>query len=169
MEEEQKEKYAADNKGMGKGLYIGVAVVFILLLLGYFAFKSKFMSGSNSLTPVSGGTTSDFPTSAQNPEVTGQMSTTTALASVKLVEVTSSGFQPSVLTIKVGDEVTWENKSGGNISINSDLHPTHLLYPPLNLGIVADGGSASLVFPAPGSYGYHNHLNPSQTGTIVVQ
>jgi len=51
----------------------------------------------------------------------------------------------------------------------SDPHPVHTDYPPLNLGTFFDGASLSLKFPTAGTYVYHNHLNPSERGTIVVK
>lgn len=85
------------------------------------------------------------------------------------VEITSSGFIQQTLNIKVGTKVTWMNKSGVAIQIASAPHPTHTAYPPLNLGMVEDGGSVSLIFGELGTYEYHNHLNPTQSGSIVVE
>ncbi len=92
-----------------------------------------------------------------------------APAVTSMVKVTANGFEPQTITVKVGDKVTWTNASGGQVSINSNDHPTHLLYPPLNLGVVNDSQSVSLVFDKAGSYGYHNHFNPGETGVVVVQ
>lgn len=86
------------------------------------------------------------------------------------VTVDSSGFSPATLTIKAGTRVQWDNNSGGEISINSDEHPTHSLYPELNdLNIVTNDSNVSLVFDKPGTYTYHDHYNPSRTGTVVVE
>lgn len=85
------------------------------------------------------------------------------------VTVTSSGFEPANITISVGQTLVWYNKGGTAVSINSAPHPTHSDYPPLNIGLVQDGASATLSFPTAGTYKYHNHLNPSQYGTITVQ
>ncbi|MBI4004943.1 cupredoxin domain-containing protein [Candidatus Roizmanbacteria bacterium] len=85
------------------------------------------------------------------------------------VTLSIDGFSPETLSIKAGTKVTWINKSGSVASINSAVHPTHLVYPSLNLGEVQDGASVSLTFDKPGTYKYHNHLNPSQKGTIVAQ
>jgi len=85
------------------------------------------------------------------------------------VTVTSSGFEPQTKTVKVGTRVVWLNKSGEGATVNSAVHPTHQVYPPLNLGEFPDGSSVQLVFDKPGTYKYHNHLNPSQTGTVVVE
>jgi len=85
------------------------------------------------------------------------------------VTVTSKGFEPENITIKAGQRVVWTNKSGEQVTVNSDLHPTHLLWPFLNLGNFDDGSSVSVVFEKPGVYTYHNHLNPSQTGIVTVE
>jgi len=53
--------------------------------------------------------------------------------------------------------------------VNSALHPTHLEYPPLNLGVIKPGESKSLTFPEAGTYKYHDHLNPSLFGSVTVQ
>lgn len=86
-----------------------------------------------------------------------------------IVTVKSTGFDPSSLNIKKGQRVVWVNKSGGKVTVNSNNHPTHLVYPPLNLGEFKDGFSVQLVFGETGKFGYHNHYNPSQTGEIIVE
>ncbi len=85
------------------------------------------------------------------------------------VTLSSDGFTPQTLTIKVGDSVTWINNSGGAATVNSDPHPIHTNYPPLNLGRFNDGEMLTLKFDKPGTYGYHNHVNPNQTGKIIVE
>lgn len=85
------------------------------------------------------------------------------------ITLTQKGWSPATLTVKAGQVVTWVNNSGQDATVNSDPHPTHTNYPPLNLGNFSDGQALSLDFPKAGTYGYHNHLDPSQTGTIIVQ
>ncbi len=85
------------------------------------------------------------------------------------VTLTADGFKPASLTIKSGTKVTWTNKNGEMANVSSDPHPTHTNYPALNLGTFKDGGTLSLTFDKAGTYGYHNHLNAAQTGTIVVE
>ncbi len=96
-------------------------------------------------------------------------STVNSNNSISLVTLTKSGFSPATLTIKANSRVAWVNNSGQPASVNSNDHPTHKLYPPLNLGLFNSGSSVQLVFDKPGTYKYHNHLNPAQTGTIIVQ
>lgn len=86
-----------------------------------------------------------------------------------VVTIDKNGFEPSSLKIKKGQRVVWVNKSGNKVTVNSNNHPTHLIYPPLNLGEFKDGFSVQLVFDKVGTFGYHNHYKPSQTGEIIVE
>ncbi|HVF69275.1 MAG TPA: cupredoxin domain-containing protein [Xanthomonadales bacterium] len=85
------------------------------------------------------------------------------------ITLTGSGFEPSTITVKVGDEVVWKNESGGESTVDSQDHPTHLRYAPLNLGSFEDGEDHELVFDKKGTYGYHDHLHPDREGTVVVE
>lgn len=87
----------------------------------------------------------------------------------KDVSVTANGFEPQTVTVKKGQRVVWANKSGGPVTVNSDSHPTHLKWPFLNLGTSDDGASVSVVFEKAGTYTYHNHLDTSQVGTVIVE
>lgn len=85
------------------------------------------------------------------------------------VILTSTGFIPSEITVKKGERIIWINKSGKTATINSDNHPTHLLYPFLNLGEFNTGSSVQAVFNSIGTFTYHNHYQPSEKGTITVK
>ncbi len=85
------------------------------------------------------------------------------------VTVTETGFLPASLTVKAGTKVVWRNISGKIVAVQSAEHPTHLLYPPLNLGEFPNGASVQLVFDKLGKYRYHNHLIPNQTGEVIVE
>jgi len=95
-----------------------------------------------------------------------------------VITYTSGGFSPSVINVKKGEEVTFLNESGGAMWPASAIHPTHTLYPTQGgcVGSTFDacqgiqpGDSWSFKFDIAGSWKYHNHLNPSQTGTVVVE
>ena len=114
---------------------------------------------------------STSPATIQKVEPTQSVTDTVSPTATKegVITLTGSGFSPSTITVKAGTKVMWENKSGETAAINSAVHPTHLVYPPLNLGSFNNGESISLVFDKAGTYKYHNHLNPSQFGTVVVE
>lgn len=92
-----------------------------------------------------------------------------AKVSLPIINYTKNGFEPSEIIVRLGTKVTWNNLSDKDIEINSSKHPTHEDYPQLNLNKVASKGSASLIFNEPGTFKYHNHLNPSQIGQVKVE
>lgn len=86
-----------------------------------------------------------------------------------MILLTINGFEPSTLQITAGQSVTWVNVSGKTGNVSSDDHPEHTKYPFLTVGNIKVDESAYVRFEKPGTYTYHNHLKPTQTGTIVVQ
>lgn len=86
-------------------------------------------------------------------------------------EVSFNGntFSPATLNIETGDNVRFVNNSVVALDLSSDPHPTHTNYPLLNYGAInINGGTGIVVFNEVGTFGYHNHENPNQKGTIVV-
>ena len=139
---------------MNNKFVLVVAVILILLAGFYFAGFQKNRNKTNS------GTATSTPKSSDNLNLPKNMTG---------VIVTGSGFEPTEIKIKAKTIVTWVNKSGGPVTVNSDNHPAHLLYPFLNLGEFASGSSVQAMFDKPGKYTYHNHLNPEQKGTVIVE
>lgn len=86
-----------------------------------------------------------------------------------MINVTDTGFSPKELRIKTGTKIMWLNKTNGTVTVNSDEHPSHRLYPILNLGAFGKDSSVQTVFEKSGIYKYHNHLNASQAGIIIVE
>lgn len=86
-----------------------------------------------------------------------------------VVLVTDKGFEPQVLGVKAGETVTWINTSNKTVNVSSDTHPIHTLFPFLNIGNIGTNTSASATVEEPGTYTYHNHLDPTKTGTVVAQ
>ncbi len=97
--------------------------------------------------------------------------TTTILPKQKH-EVTCSaeGFSPAVLSIKVGDIVTFTNKSKKGFWPASNSHPVHTDYPEFDAKKeIANGKTYEFTFTKAGEWGYHNHLNPKMIGVVVVK
>ncbi len=140
-------------------IYVVVGAV-IYGLLYYFVLGKRTGSVYSPAPTTPAVTTSE--TSETSPSAT-------VTATQDTITLTADGFSPKTLTIKAGTKVTWMNQSGAGATVNSSPHPTHTDYPPLNLGSLPDGGAVFLTFDKPGTYKYHNHLIPSQFGTIVVQ
>ena len=136
-----------------------VTVTIIVVVAGIFLISGKKTQVS---TPTTTPVTQSKPTTVVTPS--------SAEVKEHIVAVLDTGFSPALVTIKLGDRVIWVNRtSGAAVTVNSADHPTHQVYPPLNLGEFKKNQSVQLVFEKLGAYKYHNHLNPSQTGIIVVQ
>lgn len=112
--------------------------------------------------------TTEVPSATQTTPVSSPTSSPNVQLKEK-VNVTKNGFEPKMLRVKVGTTVVWENKSGKISNVSSDPHPAHTLFPFLNLGNFEDGSSVFAMFDKVGIYTYHNHLNPLQTGTVIVE
>ncbi len=87
------------------------------------------------------------------------------------VMVTVHGFVPEKLTVKKGTYINFVNLSDTeSVDVESDDHPTHKKFPQLNIGPIKNGFTSALVkYDTPGTYTYHNHLNPNMKGTIIIK
>jgi hypothetical protein len=47
--------------------------------------------------------------------------------------------------------------------------PAGPFLPDLNVGLVAAGQSKTFIVTKTGTFGFHNHLNPSQKASITIQ
>lgn len=80
-----------------------------------------------------------------------------------------SGFSPKTITVSSGAIIAIRNTSSSDMQFDSDPHPVHTGDTELNVGTVAPGKTVTFKVTTTGTHGYHNHLNPSDTGTIIVQ
>ncbi len=86
------------------------------------------------------------------------------------IEITPSGFSPNTLKIKSGDTVNFVNKDSSSHQPASNPHPIHTNYAGFDaLKGLAQGENYSFTFTQKGTFGYHDHLNPSVGGTITVE
>jgi plastocyanin len=83
---------------------------------------------------------------------------------VKIVGNSSStfAFQPSTVTIQVGQTVGWLNNSVTQHTTTSD---TGLW----DSGPINVGGHFVVRFPKAGTFTYHCSIHPFMTGTVIVQ
>lgn len=149
-----------------RNLILGVVIVALIVLAGgFFYIKSK-----NTSTPP---TTQTQETSAPSiaPSVSTSPSSSPEAMTAKETGITlnQDGYSPQTLNIAVGTRVVWTNKSGGPATVSSDPHPSHTLWPFLNLGKFDDNGTVSVIFDKAGTYTYHNHFDSSQKGTVIVK
>ena len=148
-------------------IIIAIAVVVVVIVGGYFLGRGVLRSTPSASEP----STSQQP-SQQSPE------SQTPAINENVVIYTDSGYSQSTLTIQKGETVTFKNQSSRSMWTASGVHPSHTLYPTTGgcLGSTFDacsgiqpGDSWSFKFDVSGTWKYHNHLRPGDTGTIVVQ
>jgi plastocyanin len=139
-----------------------VVLVLVVIAAGLILFFTQNGSDSESkATPV--------PKATPKQAATAKATAASQAKAESTIRFTSSGFSPATLTVAVGTTVTIQNDSDRTVDFSSDPHPTHTLYPFLNAGDIAPGESATVTIPRAGSFGYHDHLDPSMKGTIVAQ
>ena len=91
-----------------------------------------------------------------------------------------SSFSPSEVTIKKGGTVTFTNTGSSNMWVASGPHPEHTGYSGTSRSAhcpdtsnaafdqCAAGNSFIFMFQKVGTWGYHNHLNASSFGKVIV-
>lgn len=153
---------------MSKNTALILSAFVILVVGGWFLLRPKQQSAQTPST-VSSTPAAETTTSTSTTLSTGATQEATPQTEQNLVSITASVFSPKNITIKAGETVAWTNSDSAVHTVDSAVHPTHQLYPPLNLGNIAPGDKKSLTFPTAGTYKYHDHLNPSLTGQVIVE
>lgn len=150
---------------------IAIVVVAVVLVGGYFLLKSTYQPTA----PVPQPSTSEPSNQTPLPQSSAGPA---PIANKNTVTYTDAGYSPTTLQVKVGETVTFKNQSSRSMWTASGKHPTHLLYPTTGgcIGSTFDACAGiqpsndwSFRFDILGTWKYHNHLNPSDTGTIIVE
>ena len=85
------------------------------------------------------------------------------------VEISEEGFSPNFLEILQGDAIEFVNTGELDHWPASNVHPTHEVYPDFDARRpILPGDSWTFTFFRPGLWPYHDHLNPQNTGELVV-
>ena len=147
-----------------------VAVVIIVAgLAGFFLFRDTEAPISSPIISPSPSQTAPSPIIQETPSPSVEQN---------VVVYTDAGYSPSTLRIKKGGTVVFKNQSSRQMWPASAVHPTHRNYPTTGgcIGSTFDacrqvqpGDSWSFKFDIAGSWKYHDHLSPGDTGTIVVE
>ncbi len=143
---------------------VAVLVVMVVVVLGALAWLVA-RPDTDSASDSSKQTASDTPQPAPSPvsePAAPQPGTVT-------VSYDSNGFSPSTITVKSGQTVTFDNKTSATIQPSSDPHPQHTDNSELNAGNISSGSSKSITPKQTGSFGMHDHFNPSHTLNITVE
>jgi plastocyanin len=144
---------------MGKAIW-GVLGLLIIIVLGAF-----FVSRNQTTAPT-------VPTATENPSTSPASTDSAALQTMNenVVTYSDSGFTPASINVKVGDTVTFKNDSSKSMWVASAPHPTHTGYSEFDAKKgYASGESYMFTFTKAGTWKYHDHLNPTMTGTVIVE
>jgi plastocyanin len=148
---------------MKKSLVIGIILIIIVIGI-FFLFPS----------------TNDSPSSLQS----SNNPPTLPPSSNNEISMSSSGFSPPTLTIQSGEIVKFKAIDSSNRWPASAMHPTHTVYPNSNINKcgtteeytifdscqgISEGENYEFTFTEIGEWGYHDHLQPSKFGKIIVE
>lgn len=144
-----------------------ILLIIVVLIVVFGAFILLANKNTNTPSETSSPIKSEASeTPAESDSAPVAIETNSQVANVILGD---SDFVPKDIIVKTGTRVVWKNSSGKSATVNSEDHPTHRLYPFLNLGEFPSSSSLQAVFDKAGKYSYHNHYNASETGTVAVE
>ncbi len=174
-----------------KSLIIVVVIILVLLGVGFYFYqkqKSQVFTLPELPSPPTATITPEFtpstPTEATPTEITSTGVISTGTTSEVTIKITSNGFEPKEVTVNKGTKVIWINEQPNPSWPASAVHPTHEVYPGSSIKKcgtpeqdkifdscrgLKKGESWNFVFNEVGEWYYHDHLNPSWTGKIVVK
>jgi len=85
------------------------------------------------------------------------------------VTITKDGFIPASLIVKKGTKIVWTNSDEATHQLQANPHPTGDSLPGLKSEILTPAQTYEYTADTTGTFGYHDHLNPTTNGTIEVQ
>lgn len=149
------------------GKIVAIITVIIVIAGGWYLVQ-KFAE------PAPEAVTDHAPTTAPAANTAASAGTT--------VTYSNQGFLPKNISVPAGTTVTFINQSSNEMWIASNPHPTHQGYDGTTrsqhcaagyngaapFDECAAGTSFSFTFMKPGTWGYHNHGNPADNGTVTV-
>ena len=130
-----------------KRVLLAIGVIIVLVVVGL------VLAGQNNSSPSTGASNSPAASAVSEASITYD----------------SSGFHPAETTVKSGAQITFVNRTSGNIQVDSNPHPIHTDDTDLNVGTIEPGQSKTVTLTKKGSFGFHNHLLPSDSAKITIE
>jgi hypothetical protein len=138
----------------------GTIKLALAVLIALFVFGGIALLGVNSQHNANNGSTSR--NSSPNPNATQDKDVAATIT------YTGTGFEPNLATIQVNKTIRVRNRSIRVLKFVSDPYPTQTDEPELNIGTINPGESKTLYISQKGTWGYHNALDASETGRLIV-
>ena len=123
---------------MKKRVWIILAILTIILLVGIYYFNSQKIGNTQTSTESDN------------------------LNSTNIVELKGFAFNPPIITIKAGESITWINRDSAKHTVTSETGSE------LNSNLFGKDESYSHQFNTAGTYEYYCVPHPSMKGTVVV-
>ncbi|MEX2054461.1 MAG: hypothetical protein WD883_02885 [Candidatus Colwellbacteria bacterium] len=153
---------------------IAAIVVVALIIFGFWYFSQQ-----SAEAPVRDEAADEVADESEEIEIEGIQASEEAT-----VTYTDDGFTPSLVKVQEGGTVHFMNESSGAFWPASAMHPTHSVYPGSDIelcasaalgvlfdacGDIAPGETWSFTFNEGGEWAYHNHLDATHFGRVVVE
>ena len=133
-----------------KGLLALIIIIIIIIVAGIYLYYAQ-SSNRNVQTGMNNSTNQSMGNNSTN--------MTSAATTISIQNMT---FNPNKITIKSGTNIQWVNNDNVQHQIVSDSGA-------FQSNILNPGDSYNFFFDKTGIYGYHDALNSTVTGTIIVQ
>lgn len=145
-------------------MWISVLVIIVIILVAWW-----YMNRGQGVVETIGDTPAPETTPTVTPVPSPSPSSSPA-TSAMTVSMTDTGFSPATITVPAGTTVTFVNNGQAAHRPASNPHPTHTDLPGFDATrALQTGESYSFTFTKVGTWGYHDHPNPSTKGQVVVQ
>lgn len=131
---------------MNKNIFILIATVF---LVGGGAWYFMNSQQTTTQTPVVPEATTSAPMEEKAMEETA-------------VEIKGFAFSPKIITVKVGESLTWTNQDSVGHTATADDGT-------FDTGLLAKGESKAITFSKAGTYTYYCKPHPYMKATVVVE
>lgn len=163
---------------------ITIIIIAVVLVGGYFLLGGTYQPKPSVTQPSSKATQSSALEPSNDVAIPQPPVSQTSTTEEKVVTYTDLGYSPSTLTVKNGETVIFKNQSSQSMWTASAVHPSHIVYSGTSLGThcpdiknttfdtcagTKPGSAWSFTFTKQGTWKYHNHLSPGDTGTIIVE
>lgn len=139
-------------------IIFGLSLIIIIAAITYALTKQKSQSPPTSFQPV--------------------QKTVAPIQVTTIINITANGFEPKTAQLLKGERVVWINLDQSDHWPAIDPHPSHTDYPERGgcSGSTFDpcqpikpGEQWAFVFNHSGIWTYHDHLNPSFRGKLIVK
>lgn len=159
-----------------KNVLIAILVI-ALIAVGAYAFSTNQVAAPSNEAAVEEIVVESNAVVVENEEDGGP--------AFKVITLTENGFFPASVSVARGETVRFINDSSRGMWVGVNAHPTHTEYDGTSTrehcvsgtrgtsfdqcASVAKGEFWDYAFEKSGTFGFHNHVGASNTGTIVVR